>query len=218
LFIGVVSNKIHFTPKEWKAIVQNDLDGSTPEGQMMCCLTLLPDMMERGKKMLKQGYDDPILLEEVRSSYQQMRIVLKEFLGRKIEMEKQIAMREVEVAYGRPLNAHYQRIYALGLSFSIILNFVLGAIDNGDTSLSMQAEHFVTETLALSEGALKLRPLGSSHMFMCLMLAWGTTNDQSTRSLIEEQLEQYCQDFPYGKVEEVLKDIDGYIQHLRLAD
>jgi hypothetical protein len=216
--MGVFSDKIHFTPKEWKMIVENELDGSTPEGRMMCCLAHLPNIMERGKEMLENGHTDPELLEEARSNYREMIAVLEEFLTRKVEMEKQIAMNEVKVAYGHIMDAHFQRVYAIGLSVSIILNCVLAAIDIEDTSLQVQAEHFAKETIALSEGALKFRPLGSSHMYISLMVAWGATNDQSKRNLIEEQLEQYCKDFPYGKAESILKTMDGYIRHLRLAD
>ncbi|EPE33525.1 hypothetical protein GLAREA_06538 [Glarea lozoyensis ATCC 20868] len=216
LFMGVLSDKIQFSRREWDTIVVNDLDGSTPEGKMMCCLAQLPVIRERKKKMLNGGNNDPDLLEETRTNYQNMMDVLEEFHSRKVEMQKTIAAGTVSTPYGRIMDAHYQRSYALGLSVSLVINFVAYAIEPDNSDLPLQAEHFVKEILSLCEGAEKFRPLGASYMLLCLMLAWAGTEDHPNKHSIEMELEKYLQDFPMGSLAELLPKMKLYAGYLRL--
>jgi hypothetical protein len=214
--MGVLSDRIQFSRREWDTIVVNDLDGSTPEGKMMCCLAQLPVIRQRKKKMLNGGYNDPNLLEETRANYQQMMGVLEEFRSRKVQMQKTIAAGTVTGPYGRVMDAHYQRSYALGLSVSLIINFVAYAIEPDNSDLPLQAEHFINEIISLSDGAEKFRPLGASYMLLCLMLAWAGTEDHSTKHSIEIELEKYIQDFPMGPLAEMLPKMELYAEYLRV--
>jgi hypothetical protein len=216
--MGVLSDKIHFSSKEWKILVENELDGSYPEGRMMCCLARLPDIIQRGKKMLRRKCQDPNLLQEARSNYQKMMAILEEFLCRKVEMQKKIETEHIRASHARMIDAHYQRTYALGLSVSIMLNCVLCAIDIEDSSLLPQAEHFAKETVGLSKAASLYRPLGSSYMVLCLMAAWGGTTDHSIRLSIEKELDHYVQDFPHGQTARIVENVEAYFQHLRLTE
>jgi hypothetical protein len=192
LFQGLLSNKIYLTPSEWKALVENPIDGVSLEGRMMRCLARVPDFMKRGKMVRNGEVDDLELLDEAKSNYQTVQTDLKELHDRLDEAK--VSNEPLNSAF--TLHAYYERIYGIGLAVGIILNCVLSAIDNENTALALESERFSEEIIALSEPAKRYRPLWSSYMIMCLMAAWIGTTDSSVRLLAERALEGYQCDFP----------------------
>lgn len=46
LFEGLYNERITLTREEWQGLIENELDGSTPEGQMMRYLAQMPYLMQ----------------------------------------------------------------------------------------------------------------------------------------------------------------------------
>lgn len=196
VFEGVIYNKINFTPSEWKTLVENHMDGVTPEGRLMRCLARVPNLMDRGKKVRRGECHDLELLEEARTNYQIFKTGLEE-LRSKMEGAKP-SMEAMGSSF--TVHAYYERMYAFGLAVGIILNCVVRAVGVKDHELTAESERFSKEIIELSEPAKRFRPLWSSYMILCLMAAWIGTTDFAVRRLAEEALEDYGEDFPRAQV------------------
>jgi len=168
--------------------------------------------------MLRGECSDSILVQEATINYQQMMSVIDIFQTRRRDMGQAIASGSVGDIYGRIMDTHFQRSYAIGLTVGLIINCMLCTLCPDDESLPVQAEHFVREIIDLSEGAEIYRPLGASYMSLCLMVAWVSTNDHASKLHVEQELEKYMQDFYHGPLAQLIQNLKGYSAYLRLAD
>lgn len=194
--------KISFTPKQWKKIVENELDGSTCEGVVMSCLAKAPDLIERGTIALREGADLEGLITEANCQY----VILKELLGDLytilLSLEKVSAeSRSPKTGYGfcRPLPkiyAYHQRLYGFALTFCMVFNCILKALDSNNAELDMEAADYCNIALDLAEQANMYRPLGSSWAILSLLGAWCCSRDDSTDAVVEGVLADYVLDFP----------------------
>ena len=198
--------------------MENQFDGVTCEGQMMRCLARVPDLMQRGRKIRGREAEDPNLLDEIRTNYGTFKTILKELSKRLAVIQNLNTNEASESAPVVQAHAHYLRSYALGLTFAVILNGVLSAIDNEDTELTLESTSFAKEILALAEPAARYRPTGASYMGLCLMAAWIGTTDYSIRSVAETALVDYQGDFPQGKGTVPIAVLEQIYEKLHLLD
>jgi hypothetical protein len=197
--------------------VENDLDQTTLEGQVIRCLAPVPDIIQRGKRdMLGRGDGLVELREETRSLYEKLRATLNQLRARWNAIDAPGGTNGYSSTVALQLHAHYQRTYGLGLIIGIIINCVLGAFDFEDSNLMLESTSFSKEILALAEQAARYRPLGASYMVLCLMAAWIGTTDKSLRSLVERLLGDYQVDSTHRYMDNLRVELEGMSQHIRL--
>jgi hypothetical protein len=202
--------------REWKLIVENELDGSSCEKTMMQCLARVTDLLRRGRAALQEGRSNQELWQESMILYSAMKLTLKELHDR---LENWIAGEARHLAFVTvKTRAHYQRTYALGLATSIILNCILSGLDTEYVSLGVEAQHYSQEIIALAVQVAMFRPIAASYMTLCLITAWGVAADVATKVQAENLLRDYLQDFSYEKVVIPTRELANVFRRLRLMD
>lgn len=171
-------------------------DHQQSEGNMMQCLSHVPDYMRRGRRILRGDSDDPSLVYEMRATYETSKAVVAQLQGEMMGAQNCMANERSPSARSVKIFAYYQRLYALAMTISIILNCVLGAIDIENLELGAEATYFAREILTISYEAVLYRPLGASFVSLALWAAWTGTDDEVLKSLIVAQLIEYERDFP----------------------
>ena len=58
-FEGLFDGGITLSSQEWESAVENKLDSTTPEVQIIHYLAHMPDIMQRGRHILSGMYNDP---------------------------------------------------------------------------------------------------------------------------------------------------------------
>jgi hypothetical protein len=91
--------------------------------------------------------------------------------------------------------ARVRLAHSLLLSFAILLNGVLRAIQPHAIALVEESEIFCSEIVILARQAAQDRPMGSSYMPFCLISAWAVTVDTSKQTEIKRILAEYQSDF-----------------------
>jgi hypothetical protein len=94
----------------------------------------------------------------------------------------------------RPLT-RFNVMYGIQLAISMILNAILRALDPNRTTLREESTAIASEILSLAKRESQHRPLGASYIPLCLVAAWGATEDQSTRDMMGTMLAEYQTDF-----------------------
>ena len=219
LFEALFNDRIRFSRKEWSILVENELDGSTCEGRMMCCLARLPDLMQRGRIALRTKSNVQIIIAEGRHQYHILKAILSELHDRLNAVQEpsndggpQVASRSMR------LHAHYQRTYGLALAICMFFNCILNALDPNDTVLEMESTHFCRDSLRLAYQASRYRPLGASFVMLCLVGAWCGSRDEATRATVESTLVDYGMDFPGAYTEKLMVELECTSQRLRLLE
>lgn len=119
LFEALFNDRICLSRKEWSILVENELDGSTPEGRMMRCLACLPDLMQRGRIALRTRSSVQMLIAEARHQYHTLKAILSELHDRLNAVQEPSKDGGPQaLARSMRLHAHYQRTYGLALSFA----------------------------------------------------------------------------------------------------
>lgn len=185
-----------------------DLNQATFEGQMMHCLSRVPELMQRARNSASraEGEGYPELADEARARYRTMKAIVA---GTRAQLETAEELYTNEVKTSQPasstvqFHALSQRLYGLALNFAILLNLVLSAFDRRAAAtdsdiqdLAAEAAHFSNEILILAEKAQRYRPLGASYMRLCLLAAWGGADTEDARLAVERVLADYARDFP----------------------
>ncbi|KAE8153702.1 hypothetical protein BDV25DRAFT_136641 [Aspergillus avenaceus] len=213
LFEGLFTNRIGLSAEEWKALVENDLDGTSPEGQMMRCLARVPGIRDRAATMNAGDAAFESLRQEVRSLYETYQEVLTALQSRTMSVETPLATGPCYLLYTR-LYAQYQRMYGLGLTVGIMLNVLLQTVDPDDPMLPLDSMYFAQEILLVAEQSVDFRPLGSHYVILCLLVAWAATPDALIRSTAAQMLDDYQRDFDGGQATEVAAAFVHQLHHI----
>jgi hypothetical protein len=132
-------------------------------------------------------------LSEVKSSYPRLRAGCQKVHLCLAETTELISSGKVDTPTMK-VYAHCQTAYGLVLTLATILNSILRAFNPGDISLAEDSASFVHEIITLAERASRFRPLGASHIPLCLMTGWAATDDLSQKADIEKHLAEYQTD------------------------
>jgi hypothetical protein len=194
LFEALVNPKICLSPKEWKTLVESELDEGTPEGQMMRCLAKGPNIMQRGRDSLQDQVDLDVLILETRHLYCILKGILREM------EDRYNTVRDDGIPHSTTMltkvHAHYQRMYGLALAICLIFNCIYRALDPACAELDIDAKVFSEKVLCLAEEAAAYRPLGAAYILLCLLTAWCGSRDEETKQLVEAAYVDYRKDFP----------------------
>jgi hypothetical protein len=88
----------------------------------------------------------------------------------------------------------------MSMATVVIFNRILSCFSSDDElkTLQLEAAEFANHTLTLAEDATLFRPLGSSYIPICLIMAWVSLDDSHTltKASIQTLLSDYQSDFP----------------------
>lgn len=217
LFEALINTRISFTPKEWRGIVENELDGASSEGLILRCLAHAPDLMQRGTTALREQAGLQMLISETRHQYVILTATLSELHDR-LNSVKEFRSSPHSATSLTRAHSHYQRSYGLCLAICIVFNCILKALDTNDTDLDVESMCFCEDVLGLAEEAAMYRPLGASYITLCLMAAWCGSRDDATRVTVERILIDYRMDFPGALIEGYKVELEHTSQRLSLLD
>lgn len=89
----------------------------------------------------------------------------------------------------------FSTAYGIVLTLMMALNGILHALDPGNISLNDDAIVIGTSILQLAKDVSPYRPLGASHIPLCLTVAWAAIDDMSKRAEVEAMIADYQTDF-----------------------
>lgn len=144
---------------------------------------------------------------EMKASYEQMREEVQILRQRLKETTEAVAAYLVSYASGASsvplgfitLHCRYQGAHCVMLSLAMLLNTILLAFDPFDAVLLSESAALFDETMILARDANAYRPLGSSYMPLCLIVARASTDDLMKRMEAETILMDYQTDFIQAK-------------------
>ena len=179
------------TQQEWNELVMPGYEGATGDGNMIQCLARVPNLLQRCKELLPRTQLSEStftrLKSEVLSLHQNSQTVIMELCDRLCT----INMDSTPIALYAHIHAHYLRIYAMGLATGIILNCILGMLEDDCVRLREELSHHSNEITQLAESAVKYQPLGSAAMILCLSVAWLGAPDQASKERTKSLLFDY---------------------------
>ncbi|KAL3480527.1 hypothetical protein BJX99DRAFT_18267 [Aspergillus californicus] len=197
LFEGLFNPKIQLSPDEWKELVESDLDAGNPEGDMMRALSRIPDLLARTRNN-RDGMRGLLSLQkEMKGYYAMARKVCDQFSSELTTIETH-SHQDAFNPYGMPpvfLHAHCQRMYAIAMIVTLIMNHILVRMRTQDPSLAPDAAFYALEMLNIAENAMIYRPFGACYVPMGLQAAWMAVESESMRALIETWIADYQKDF-----------------------
>lgn len=89
----------------------------------------------------------------------------------------------------------FSTAYGIVLTLMMALNGILHALDPEDISLNDDAVVIGTSILQLAKELSPYRPLGASHIPLCLTVAWAAIDDNNKRAEVEAMIADYQTDF-----------------------
>ncbi|EFE43792.1 hypothetical protein TRV_01470 [Trichophyton verrucosum HKI 0517] len=217
VFEGLLNQKIQFTPEEWKTLVENHLDGVTPEGRMMRGVAKVPGLLNRARKARKDGVTDENLLIDALAAYHMAKGAADEL---REKYKKAGLPPKGEFSFKDPIvmaHSFYQRSFGLSLPVVIILSCVVTGIDPGN-AVVVDPSIYIDEILEIAGSAMIYRPLAASFVPMCLMMAWISTGDLARRKTIEAALKAYENDYAEGQAVVMTPKVEQISRMLRLVD
>lgn len=217
LFEALVNSKISFTPKEWRMIVENELDEDTPAALMMRCLANVPNLIQRGRKALREQSGLQMLVSETRCQYQRLTAILRD-LHDHLEAAQELSYNCHSETSLTMVHAHHQRMYGLGLIICIIFNCILRALAGSNSGFDTDLDHFCENVLSLAVQAVIYRPLGAGYVTLCLTVAWCGCRDEATRFKIERALDDYRMDITALSAETFKADLEYASRRLSLLE
>lgn len=96
------------------------------------------------------------------------------------------------------LHVRQQTGYGILLMISLVLNVVLQTHKSSENDwllLVLEADVLIDQVINLAEQAMQYRPLAASATPICLIVAWGVTDDVLKRQRLQELLDEYQNDF-----------------------
>lgn len=210
LFEGLFNPKIQFTDEEWHFLITRHVPKVTPNDvtRMIASWASFPKLTsavrrawtspsttatEEFKDLLRSStelYSTTMLtLERLRVVYAQSKQEIND------------AKDEDTASLARQVMFFNQRMYYMAVFTTCYLNCVIRAMLPAEDRLQLRIEavEFAKEVISLAYQAMPLRPLGSAFVPMCLIVAWFTPIDDTTREEISRLWDDYRTDFPATK-------------------
>ncbi|KAL9614967.1 MAG: hypothetical protein Q9167_000609 [Letrouitia subvulpina] len=219
--VAFTDPKIRFTKDEWQSLVVPGLSTGGVDGDLMVCLSHIPDLMDRTRDVLQWPDELGFSLQETRSALQRLhdeyRPVLKRLRERWEGIDENLASRARTPESRRMTHCHYSRMLALGLSVGIIINYLRAYLEHGDGALQQDSTRMSEEILELSATIAVYRPLGSSVMILSLGAAWIGATDIMTKAIIETIAAEYFKDIYGPNYTFTIEDLDFWLKRFRIS-
>jgi hypothetical protein len=182
----------------------------------MLCTAMVPEFLQRRKKLVAGETADTALLTDMRENYRQFRQVLEEITMAATELQ-------ANVAGSLPFNpsvVSFQRMHCMALSVGIMLNAVLSSLDVDDMHLlEIESHEYAQTIMSMAHSIAQTKPIGSASLQLFANVAWVGTSDVLLKQNIERVMEEMhaanvTGNFPQMSRKE-LWDMDS---HFRLLD
>lgn len=210
LFEGLFNPKIKFTDAEWASLVTDHMTkGSHSEiDRMIASWAHFPKLTAAARQAWqsksKTGTEEfkDVVKDawELHDAQLQLLNLWRETYKRAFE---DIATAESEKAASRAsyLYAFNQRMFSMAVFNVCYINCLIRAMSLAEDVLALRKEavSYGYEIITLAYDAMPYRPLGSSFIPLCLMVAWFTPADDEMRGELETLWGLYCEDFPAAR-------------------
>lgn len=201
LFDSLFNGRIMFSDEEWVAMFDSKLHELSSEGQIVHCLTRLPNLMRRAKIALSGDFDDlakiPVLRKEAHSIREDLEPPVSKLRQRWYEnKEKSVAAAQKTNSVLDALwHCHILRTYAFGLAVAIFVNEGRLALYLDAPEIVQESHGFALEILEMANMAYQYRPLGGYALSVCLLAAEIGAADVVTKESIRLVRIDYARDF-----------------------
>jgi hypothetical protein len=199
------SDRVSFTDREWIDMFDNKEYALSAEGRAVQCLTRLPNLMRRAKRVLLQGIDQQSHFElaVLQHEAQRLRDELEPSL---VDVQKRyegvasstasLSKKHLRSELAGLIHCHYIRTYSIGLAIAIFINELRIAVSTTDRANVLQESHtFALEILDLAQMACQYRPVGASVLSLSLLAAEIGAADPSTAGAVRQLRMDYDTDF-----------------------
>lgn len=201
LFDSLFNGRIMFSDEEWVAMFDSKLHELSPEGQVVQCLTRLPNLMRRTKVALTGDLEDfaklPDLRREAHSIREDLELPVSKLRERWHDNKDKsaAAAQRATSELGALWHCHILRTYAFGLAVAIFINEGRLALYLDASEIVQESHVYALEILELANMASQYRPLGGYAMSVCLLAAEIGAADVETRESIRMLRIEYARDF-----------------------
>ena len=186
------------TRQQWEDLVSNQFDIETVDGQMMKCLAMLPELMQRGRYALRSPSQPTCTLLHIQMEVRHFRDSfgpkLESLRKRWIDSDSSVSMQFVSPHLKAILHAHYSRSYGMALAIEILINCILAALEGSTGDLNDESSQLSDEVLNLAKVVDRYRPLGTLYMIISLVAAWVGTPDPTKKEIVRARLIIYQRD------------------------
>lgn len=212
-----MSDKIQLTKEEWTNLIENKLEGDSPDGQVLRVMAQLPSLIRRARPCMEEDWLYYIeileLYDEACEIRKQLQPVLVQIRGRLHSDDLNHLAEFTGAPSGYPLvHSLYVRSYGFALISGIIIDLICDSLDMSQgASHLVELRHFAKDIIALALISRQCRPLGSMLMMACLCASYAATEDAEIQSMSATLLEEYRLDFAGPDT----RRYDGELQCLR---
>ena len=179
---ALLDDKVNLSRQQWKELVEDQIDKTSPEGELMRILSRVPDLIRRGRAALSLVPRDHSALSEYQSECGELRNRLNPILASMRSRLDQSSLSLQSDRFGpasRKAFVHpiIARSYALALMGGCFLNRIASSLGEAMQSLVEESLQYSREIIGLAHLARKYRPMGSQYMLACLPASYVATTD-----------------------------------------
>ena len=186
-----MKDEIIFTQREWNDLVTPGYEGANGDGNMIQCLARLPNLLQRCKELLPRTCFSESNFTGLKSEVLYLRQNSETIIIELRDRFYTINTDSTPVTIRDHIQAHYSCTYGMGLATGIILNCILGMLEDDRIRLHEESSHHSNEIIQLAESTVKYQPLGSIAMILCLSVAWLGAPDPATKERVKTLLSSY---------------------------
>ena len=163
---------------------------------MIKCLARIPSLMQSGRTALKIPWLKSTTVLEVKNEvyllHEDFQPILNILRARLNDLDLATVSLSVEVS--EMIHAHYTRSYGLGLAIAVVINCILGALEDDNYHLRQESSQMSDEILKLADTVTRYRPLGALYMRLCLSAAYIGASEEHMRTRVMVSLVDYQRD------------------------
>ena len=193
---ALLNDTVDLTTHQWKVLVEEEIDNSTSDGELMRILSRMPIIMRHGRAVLSLKSRDQLTISKLllacNELHDRLGPVFKSMRSRLDTSDLSLLSEYIgpssQMAF---VHASFSRSYALASMAGCMLNRITCSLGNSVDSLEEESLLFAQEIIVLAHLARKNRPLGSQYMLACLPGAYVATDDPTIKDESAKLMEEY---------------------------
>lgn len=196
-------------------------DGSI-DGNLTYCLGQMPHLMQRSREALALSTGSEAALREILHEMISLRDTLSHVVDKLRERWQSTVIttgsaESMSRTAKRIMLCCHARALAFGLAVGILVNCVVGILQQDDTEIRHETFQMSEEILELADFLSAYRPLGSMAITVFLSAAWVGAPDPKLKARIEMRAMEFSEDI-YGSDTTFMKrDLDTLRDNFMLA-
>ena len=193
---ALYDDQIQLSQKEWKDLVENELDDGSPNGKLIWCMARVANCIRRRRAALALTGGAVGVLSAVDT---EVNLMVMEFEPTLQTLQERYEKHRVNMdslvstptAQQRLQHAHSLQAYGLSLSVALLIRLLLHSQDKSVTSNLQDVARYVADILRLSHEVAPYKPLGAMAMTICLYVAWIGASEIGEADHVEDLLTRY---------------------------